>query len=1276
MTRGATTCPEKVFVRSAVLAVGVALTAFMAAVALAAPKPRQPDLVTQSVAGLSAGTTANSTLALTAKVANRGTGKAKRSHLTAALSVDRKPGDDTRLGTGTRVKALKPRRKARVALRLALPAEISPGSYFVLVCADGRRVVRERNERNNCRPAPTTVGAGGALPAPPSTPAPPTAGGPTGTPPPAAGPGPAGTPTATPEPTPTVVPGDTTPPDTRIASGPPALTNSSGATLSIDAEPGATFECQLNGGEWQACASPVVLVDLDDGDHVLRARAIDAAGNRDDSPAEHRWKVDTSAPGTEITGGPPSATQSATATLTFAALEADATLECRGDGGAWVSCASPRELTGLAEGEHTFEARAVDQAGNADPTPASWTWRVDVTAPQTVIDAPPAAEIGTSSVSVGFSSPEVGASFQCRLDAAAFEPCSSPVAYTGLVPGPHVVEVRAEDQAGNVDASPARAEFTYSTEPPAPGPNDDPPPDPADTAPEVSPAADEPGDLLSFLYDAGPNATQVGVAAGAIPAADAVLVRGRVTTRSDQPVAGARVTVLDKPGLGRTATREDGRFDLVVTTGRPTLSVERKGYLSVQRRIDAQGGEGVEPVELELTEYDEQATTIDLDQIDGAAVAEASPVTDADGTRQGALVFSEGTEATMTLPDGTEQPLDDLTVRSTEYTTGADGEEAMPGSLPPTSGYTYAAEFSIDQAVRAGATKVEFDKPVAYHLDNFLGFPTGEVAPVGSYDRERGLWRPEDSGRVVELLDETDGVATVDTDGDGVADTGEGLDEDELRRIAERFQPGDSFWRIRVEHFSSWDINWGVVPPDDAEPPPVPKNGGPKGKGTPKSPTPCTKPGSVIDCERQTFGEDIPVAGTPFSLHYESSRAEGYDAGRVVPVAITGDSPPASLERVDASIEIAGRTYTHTVPGNAANQTWNFEWDGLDAFGREVTGEQTASVKVSNVYKAGYAQSSRFGYNGNGTRIEGVRGRGEVSLPGEYTVVVEAPPGPARETGIGGWTLDQHHRYEPRSGTTRFGTGADQGPGGAPLGVRNAFDGRGTGDCAGKPTDVEVGPDGAVWFGIEQTVNNPGDADQLCRLETDGTPTLWSTGQGHASGFEPLPGGRVATSDFSGAISILDEPNDPSPEWVTGDPDAEPVYDRTPPDGTRARRLRGLSVRALASAPDGALVFAAADRTYGSVYRVNPDGLLERLAGFHDYGDEPPARSVQMNPSDVAVEPDGDVLVITEPRARGLDAYHLPGGLRARHENGRPERGPCGRNTGGRTGAGGEPLRR
>jgi hypothetical protein len=53
-----------------------------------------------------------------------------------------------------------------------------------------------------------------------------------------------------------------------------------------------------------------------------------------------------------------------------------------------------------------------------------------------------------------------------------------------------------------------------------------------------------------------------------------------------------------------------------------------------------------------------------------------------------------------------------LSVRATEYTVSESGPDAMPPTLPPTSGYTYAAELSVDEAIAAGATSVEFMQPL------------------------------------------------------------------------------------------------------------------------------------------------------------------------------------------------------------------------------------------------------------------------------------------------------------------------------------------------------------------------------------------------------------------------------------------------------------------------------------------------------------------------------------------------------------------------------------
>ena len=55
--------------------------------------------------------------------------------------------------------------------------------------------------------------------------------------------------------------------------------------------------------------------------------------------------------------------------------------ECKLDGGSFAICTSPDQINSIPEGVHTFQVRAVDAANNVDPTPASFTWTVDLTAP-------------------------------------------------------------------------------------------------------------------------------------------------------------------------------------------------------------------------------------------------------------------------------------------------------------------------------------------------------------------------------------------------------------------------------------------------------------------------------------------------------------------------------------------------------------------------------------------------------------------------------------------------------------------------------------------------------------------------------------------------------------------------------------------------------------------------------------------------------------------------------------------------------------------------------
>jgi len=259
---------------------------------------------------------------------------------------------------------------------------------------------------------------------------------------------------------------DTTPSDTSLDSGPSGAVATSGATFTFSSTDGAaTFECRVDAAAFAACTSPKSYANLPDGSRTFEVRSVDTAGNRDASPASRTWSIDTTAPQTTIDSGPSATVASATADFTFSASESGSTLECQLDGGGWGSCTSPASYPGLADGSHTLDVRATDALGNVDATPASRTWTVDTTAPDTVIDSGPTGTATTAVADFAFSSPDVGATFQCRLDGAPFAPCTSPISYAGLLDGQHTFDVQATDAVGNVDPTPASQAWTVATQP-------------------------------------------------------------------------------------------------------------------------------------------------------------------------------------------------------------------------------------------------------------------------------------------------------------------------------------------------------------------------------------------------------------------------------------------------------------------------------------------------------------------------------------------------------------------------------------------------------------------------------------------------------------------------------------------------------------------------------------------------------------------------------------------------------------------------------------------
>ena len=109
------------------------------------------------------------------------------------------------------------------------------------------------------------------------------------------------------------------------------------------------------------------------------------------------------------------------------------------DGGGFAS-PRPQSYRGLAAGRHRFQVRATDPAGNMDPTPASRSWIVDMSPPDTTIASGP-ADPTTARRVLHLHLERSGSSFACRLDGAAFASCT-PSRYSGLAVGPHLSRCR------------------------------------------------------------------------------------------------------------------------------------------------------------------------------------------------------------------------------------------------------------------------------------------------------------------------------------------------------------------------------------------------------------------------------------------------------------------------------------------------------------------------------------------------------------------------------------------------------------------------------------------------------------------------------------------------------------------------------------------------------------------------------------------------------------------------------------------------------------------
>ena len=185
--------------------------------------------------------------------------------------------------------------------------------------------------------------------------------------------------------------------------------------------------------------------------------------------------ADTTPPDTFILSGPSGVIgQSQTPAFTYSSDDPTAHFECRlwwsGIFNAWASCPSGGIAYNVGPGDYIFGVRAIDGAGNIDPSPAeryffitsleivpwepppapaSWPGSSYDPAPFLGIDGPYTVRTRRNKVRITFRfDPSEPVAFECKLDRGPFNACASPFTTRRLGPGRHRLLVAATDESG------------------------------------------------------------------------------------------------------------------------------------------------------------------------------------------------------------------------------------------------------------------------------------------------------------------------------------------------------------------------------------------------------------------------------------------------------------------------------------------------------------------------------------------------------------------------------------------------------------------------------------------------------------------------------------------------------------------------------------------------------------------------------------------------------------------------------------------------------------
>jgi RHS repeat-associated protein len=501
------------------------------------------------------------------------------------------------------------------------------------------------------------------------------------------------------------------------------------------------------------------------------------------------------------------------------------------------------------------------------------------------------------------------------------------------------------------------------------------------------------------------------------------LVRGTVLDDEADPVQYATVTILNHTEYGSVETNADGEFTIPVNGGTWVMvQAASEGFTSGARGAEVPWNDIVVLRPFELVPFNPVQTAVFMDGDPDQVLTHTNMNED----RPVVIALQGDNVAAGTTEGGDEILTDNLVLSATLY---KDPTE-MPADLPPTTEFTYCVELKAE-----GYKDVEFADPVTLWVPNDLGFAVGDIVPTGYFDRDEGVWKPMDDGKVVELLD-LDGdsvVDGIDADGDGLADDldGDGDLSDEILGIdaVPEAAPGDTFWRVDVAHFSPIDMNWPASgAPADAEPPP----------GTPPDPnSPDNQPDAddpskdpEVDVRTGVMHQKVHIPDTPLALHYASSWAKDFKIPVEIPVS--GDTVPASLDKITVDWSLAGEAWHEELPG-LPDQSIDFLWDGVDFNGNPVNRKMNMMVDVSYTYPASYmssdaaADEQAANFAAMGVKSTGINAFRPVTLTRTWSIPIYhyRPTAPADAWTLGeAWTLESLYYYDPTSGSVMRGDGS------------------------------------------------------------------------------------------------------------------------------------------------------------------------------------------------------------------------------------------------------------